>query len=222
MSKCQQCHLEIKDDTVVCPLCQCVLETTALEAENYYPNVRIITQKWQRLVRVYVFLAIVLESVLLYLNYTVLEGAHWPLVTGVVLFYGFVLLKFALMNDFAYKTKAIILIIIAIGCIILIDILTGFDGWSLNYFLTGGIILLNSGIVVAMFVNARNWQSYMMIELMTIVWSIVPFILYATGLLTNMIMSQVAFAYSVFLFLGTILIGGKKASTELKRRFHVR
>lgn len=221
MSRCNRCKLEIKDDQAICPLCKSVLEKTE-DVENLYPDVRIITKKLQFLVRIYVFVAIVVESLLLFFNYKTFEVTHWPVVTGVVLFYGFILLKFAFNDDLEYKTKTIFLILIAICCIILIDVLTGFKGWSLNYFLPGGIILLNTGIILMMVFNMKNWQSYMMIELFTIIWSILPLILYKMGLLTNINTSLVACAYSVFLFLGTIIIGGRRASTELKRRFHVR
>lgn len=221
MSRCNQCKLEIKDDQTICPLCKCVLEKTE-DVDNLYPDVRVITKKLQLLVRIYVFVAIVVESLLLFFNYKTFDVTHWPVVTGVVLFYGFIVLKFAFKDDIEYKAKTITLILTAIFCIILVDVLTGFAGWSLNYFLPGGIILLNTGIILMMVFNMRNWQSYMMIELFTIVWSILPLILYQMSLLTNINTSLVACAYSVFLFLGTIIIGGRRASTELKRRFHVR
>lgn len=221
MSKCNQCKIEIKDDVNLCPLCKCVLEKTE-PVENMYPDVRIITRKIHFLIRIYAFLAIVAESLLLYFNYRTVEGLHWTVVAGVVLFYAYIALNLTFMTSFEYKTKAIILIMTAILGIILIDIMTGFYGWSLNYFLPGSIILLNTGIILAMFVNIRNWQSYMMIELMTILWSGVPFIFMHMGLLTHINVSLIACAYSVFLFLGTVIIGGKRASSELKRRFHVR
>ncbi len=205
----------------MCPLCKCVLEKTT-DVENLYPDVRIITRKMHLLIRIYAFVAIVAETLLLYFNYRTVDGLHWSIVAGVVLFYAYIALNLTFMTTLEYKTKAIILIMTAIFSIILIDVLTGFHGWSLNYFLPGSIILLNSGILVAMFINIRNWQSYMMIELMTIVWSAVPFIFLKIGLMTHVSVSLIALAYSVFLFLGTIIIGGKRASTELKRRFHVR
>ena len=221
MSRCKQCKVEIRDNVTLCPLCKSVLEKSSA-VENMYPNIRIITKKIHLLVRIYVFLAIMTETFLLYYNYRTFEGSLWSVVTGVVLFYGFVVLKFAFNDDIEYKAKTIALILTAIFCIFMIDVLTGFGGWSLNYFLPGSIILLNTAIVVAMFVNIRNWQSYMMIELFAILWSIVPFIFYGIGILTHINTSLVASAYSVFLFLGTVIIGGRRASTELKRRFHVR
>lgn len=221
MSKCHQCKVEIKDNVTLCPLCKSVLEKKE-PIENVYPNVRVIIKKHHLWTRIYLFAAIVAETLLLFFNYKTYHGSLWAVVAGVVLFYGYIGLKFTFMDNMEYKTRIIILIMIAIFGVILIDLLTGFDGWSLNYFIPGGIILMNTAIIVLMIINIRNWQSYMMIELLTILWSLVPFVLIRSGLPTNLNVSLGVFAYSIFLFLGTILIGGKRASTELKRRFHVR
>ncbi len=221
MSRCNQCKVEIKDNVSLCPLCNSVLEKTG-KVENVYPNVRVIVKKHDFLIRVYIFLAIVVETLLLYFNYRTFQGSFWSVVTGVVLLYIFVGLKLTVKDNMEYKTKIIILIMTAIMGIILIDVLTGFHGWSLNYFLPGGIMLLNTAIIVLMLVNFRNWQSYMMIELLTIFGSVISFVLYQMDLLTNINMSLIACAYSVFLFLGTVIVGGRRAATELKRRFHVR
>ncbi|GAB6107300.1 DUF6320 domain-containing protein [Fusibacter bizertensis] len=224
MNRCNQCKVYVKDNHAVCPLCQSVLEKSETDeaTENLYPNVKVIAKRIDLMIRIYAFSAIVVETLLAYFNYRTYEHSYWSVLVGVVLFYVFMALKITFKEGYEYRTKSILMIILAVICVVLIDALTGFRGWSLNYVLPSAIILLNTGIIVAMFVNIRNWQSYMMIELFTIFWSILPFILNKLDLLTNLILSQVATAYSIFLFLGTIIIGGKRASNELKRRFHVR
>ena len=73
-----------------------------------------------------------------------------------------------------------------------------------------------------MIVNRRNWQSYMMWQIFMILCSIVPVILIFTGIVTGRLFALIAFAFSLFLFLGTLIIGDRRARVELKRRFHVR
>lgn len=60
------------------------------------------------------------------------------------------------------------------------------------------------------------WQIFMLL------CSIVPLILRAVGVITVPFLSLLAFAFSLFLFLGTVIIGDRRARVELKRRFHVR
>ena len=73
-----------------------------------------------------------------------------------------------------------------------------------------------------MFVNRRNWQSYLMLEICMIFLSAVPLLLIRLGIVTETFISGFAFTVSVLLFLGTLIIGDRRARSELRRRFHVR
>ena len=56
---------------------------------------------------------------------------------------------------------------------------------------------------------------------MTLILSAISMIFVVFGQISNIYLCLVAFAASGFLFLGTLIIGDKRARTELKRRFHV-
>ena len=72
------------------------------------------------------------------------------------------------------------------------------------------------------FVNRRNWQSYIMWQIFMILCSFVPIVLYLTGIIYVPYLALAALGTSVFLFLGTLIIGDRRARVELKRRFHIR
>ena len=50
---------------------------------------------------------------------------------------------------------------------------------------------------------------------------IATIILNFVGVITSPIMTQIAVGLSFFLFIGTVIIGDRKARQELKRRFHL-
>ena len=77
-------------------------------------------------------------------------------------------------------------------------------------------------IVILMIVNRRNWQSYLSFQIAMILFSLIPVILNMFGYMRVPVLAYLALAVAVFLFLGTVIIGGKRATTELKRRFHVK
>ncbi len=83
-------------------------------------------------------------------------------------------------------------------------------------------MLVDLFIVILMFVNRRNWQSYIMLELFMIVLSAVPLVLMWFHIVTETFIGGLAFAVSILLFAGTLIIGDRRARSELKRRFHVR
>ena len=221
MSRCKQCNVEVLDETERCPLCHSVLEPT-IEVENMYPDVKIKTRRMMLLSRIYLFVAIVAEAVLVVVNHYGDFETAWSLVTGLIFFYGYLVVRFAILGKTGYIAKTIVLTLIAILILIAIDFVNGYRGWSVRYVFPAAIILVDAGILILMCVNRRNWQSYILFQLVMIVLSLLPFLFYELGILTEPFVSLIALAASVFLFVGTLIIGGRRASAELKRRFHVR
>ena len=221
MSRCKQCNVEILDETERCPLCHSVLEKT-VEVENMYPNVRTMTRRLALLSRIYLFVAILVEARLIYLNVLSDSEMFWSAIPGLAMLYGYLVLRYAILGKSGYKGKIIVLTLIAILMVVAIDFVVGYRGWSVNYALPSAILLVDAGILVLMCINRRNWQSYMMWQIFMILCSVVPLVLYAVGIVTAPILALLAFAFSTALFLGTLIIGDRRARTELRRRFHVR
>lgn len=221
MSRCKQCNVEILDETERCPLCHSVLEKT-VEVENMYPNVRMITRRLALLSRIYLFVVILVEALLIYLNVLSDSEMFWSAIPGLAMLYGYLVLRYAILGKSGYKGKTIVLTLIAILMVVAIDFVVGYRGWSVNYALPSAILLVDAGILVLMCINRRNWQSYMMWQIFMILCSVVPLVLYAVGIVTAPILALLAFAFSTALFLGTLIIGDRRARTELRRRFHVR
>lgn len=221
MSRCKQCNVEILDETERCPLCHSVLEKT-VEVENMYPNVRTMTRRLALLSRIYLFVAILVEALLIYLNVLSDSEMFWSAIPGLAMLYGYLVLRYAILGKSGYKGKIIVLTLIAILMVVAIDFVVGYRGWSVNYALPSAILLVDAGILVLMCINRSNWQSYMMWQIFMILCSVVPLVLYAVGIVTAPILALLAFAFSTALFLGTLIIGDRRARTELRRRFHVR
>lgn len=220
MSKCLNCKIEILDETERCPLCQSILhQTEALE--NMYPDVRVKLRRLNFFSRMYLFLAILLEAFLFSINLMMYNEIWWSAITGLVLLYGYVVLRYAILGKSGYQSKAIILTLIFVLSAIAVDLLTGYRGWSLDYILPLGILLIDAGILACMFYfNRRNWQSYIIWQILMILCSIIPLALYLMGLENNFNMAVLPMAVSVAIFLGTMILGDRRARTELKRRFH--
>ena len=221
MSRCKQCNVEILDETERCPLCHSVLEKT-VEVENMYPNVRTMTRRLALLSRIYLFVAILGEALLIYLNVLSDSEMFWSAIPGLAMLYGYLVLRYAILGKSGYKGKIIVLTLIAILMVVAIDFVVGYRGWSVNYALPSAILLVDAGILILMCINRRNWQSYMMWQIFMILCSVVPLVLYAVGIVTAPLFALLAFAFSAALFLGTLIIGDRRARTELRRRFHVR
>lgn len=222
MGRCRQCNVEILDNTQICPLCKCVVEQEE-QMENAYPDIRFRVRKLNLAVRIFLFAAILTEVLLVYLNYKFFNGIWWSVISGAGFAYLYFIARFAVLNDNAgYRSKFLLLTFAGIIYVILIDYVIGYHGWSVNFVLPGGLLFVDVAILFVMFLNRRNWQSYIILEISMIFLSMLPLILIWMNIVTESFISWFAFAVSVLLFLGTLIIGDKRARNELKRRFHVR
>lgn len=223
MNRCIKCGVKIMDKTEVCPLCRCVVEVEETEAsKEYYPDIRVKGKKIELIVRIVLFFSIVAGALSVIINVTHPDGTWWSVIVIGGLAYLQLIMLFVIENQHAgYLSKVIIGTACGIAYIVLIDYLHGFTRWSLNYAVPGAMMAIDIMTIVLMFVNIRNWQSYLSLQIFMIVCSGAGILLYLADVVTKPVMSYVVFGFSCMLFLATLIIGGRRASNELKRRFHV-
>lgn len=221
MSRCNQCNIEVLDETERCPLCHSVLEKT-VDVENMYPDIRMKSRKMVLFSRIYLFLAVAIEIILINISIFLDVEIVISIISGCVLFYGYMVIRYAIIGQSGYREKILVLTTLAILIFIAIDYSSGYRGWSVNYIFPSGILLIDVGVVILIGVNRKNWQSYIMMELFMVICSFGGLILKLTGIITDPVLIIIATNVSVILFLGTVIIGGRRAKVELKRRFHIR
>ena len=213
MSKCRQCNIEVLDETERCPLCNTVLDETE-EMENMYPDIRVKTRKLVFFSRVYLFLAVVIEIILINICMLTEVQSLVYIISGLVLLFGYIVIKYAILGTSGYIAKTVVLTVIAVIMLVAIDFFVGYDGWSVNY-------VLPSGILALMVINRKNWQSYLMLQIFMVICSGVAVVMNAFQIITEPIVSIIALNVSVILLLGTVIVGGRRSRVELKRRFHI-
>ena len=220
MSKCRQCNIEVLDETERCPLCNTVLDETE-EMENMYPDIRVKTRKLVFFSRVYLFLAVVIEIILINICMLTEVQSLVYIISGLVLLFGYIVIKYAILGTSGYIAKTVVLTVIEVIMLVAIDFFVGYDGWSVNYVLPSGILLIDVGILALMVINRKNWQSYLMLQIFMVICSGVAVVMNAFQIITEPIVSIIALNVSVILLLGTVIVGGRRSRVELKRRFHI-
>ena len=220
MAKCWNCNVEILDVTEYCPLCHSILEQND-ELENMYPDVRHKMQRLKLFSRIYLFCAILAEAVMFIINWLTESQIWWSGITGLALLYVYMLLRFAILGKSGYRAKVTILALLSILSAVTIDFIYGYQGWSVDYVLPMGILVVDVVLLGCMYFNRRNWQSYIMWQIMMILFSLIPAGLFLFELEHNPWLAFSPLALSMAVFLGTVIIGDRRARMELVRRFHI-
>ena len=225
MSKCKKCNVLIMDDTNKCPLCHHVLETDEQKGENMYPDARVVGKKAQMVGNIFLFASLVVFYICFNFNREFNAGTEddvwWSLIVGLGLIYVNVILRLAILGRYDHRAKIVGSILIGTVLLIEADVLTGNHGWGLDYVYPVAILLLDLGILLLMLINRRSWQSYIIVQLGTILLCGVGMLLVFLEIIKFYHLMTWASAISLFIFLGTMIIGDKKARTEVKRRFHI-
>ncbi len=220
MSKCKKCNVEIMDETDICPLCQNVLEESG-EVYNTYPDARVHIRKLKLVSNISLMVVILVVISSIYLNYNYYDEVLWSLIVGCGIVCLYLTFQIIVIRSSELASKLISALFFWTMYTIIIDIVLGFQGWSVEYVLPGSVALAGIGTLVLMFVDLKNWQNYMMYQIIIILYSLLPLLLCFLGINKHLTLSGFAVALSLFLFLSTIIIGDRKATQELKRRFHI-
>ncbi len=219
MSRCEHCGVFIHDDTEVCPLCKCVIEKT-VEEEDLFPDIKQKNRTFHLLTRIYLFLAIATEILLIDINIKVNPDTLWCVIVGFVLAYGYLTMAYTVSGKDGYIRKIVIGVIGVLVVLVAIDEVTGDYRWSFNYALPGLIALLDLLIFILMFANRRAWYSYISSQIFAVVLAALSLLLIPAGFITYTMPMFTMFVVTVLCFMGTVIIGGDKSVGELKRRFH--
>ncbi len=225
MSRCKQCNVEILDKTEKCPLCHHVLEQGENEGQNLYPDARVVGRKYRLFENIFLFASIVVWGICFFINYAYNDATGgdiwWSLILGLLLFYANGLIRITILGKSDYLFKIISAIFLLLAILFEVDWLTGYHGWAINFAFPVSIISLDIGILILMLINRRNWQSYLIVQIGALVLSAIAVILIFTETITFPYLAAAASAFTLFIFLGTVIIGDQRARTELKRRFHI-
>lgn len=226
MSKCIRCDIEIYDDTHVCPLCNGVVEQSdELSGEaggsQMYPDVRPSVRKLKFFIKLFIFLSIIAEAVLILINSLTYKGFSWSLISGIVLAYACFTVMYALRNDQSHRRKLWGEAIAAMVLVGAIDAVTGARGWSVNYVIPSIILAVDGAILIFMIANHRHWQNYLLLQVMMVFISVVFVVFAAFGIIKHPLLTIIAAVISGIALTGSLIFGDKKAFTELSRRFRI-
>lgn len=195
--------------------------TASHDNATRYPDVKGASRKYRLLENIILFVSIVGQIVMTTVDYMTDREINWSIIVLLVVIYANVTLRLAIVGRNGYIFKIVSTFVFTVLFLEGIDLLTGASGWALTFVFPSAILAMVLATIILMIVNIRNWQSYMMMQLFLVLMSVIAMILVAVKVIWFPYLAMGAMGASLFLFLGTLIIGDKRARTELKRRFHI-
>lgn len=221
MSKCKRCQVEIMDDTTICPLCNTILTKDDARTQNVYPDIRNKTKWMKRFISICIYTLIVLEIIFCVINYYTFQSLSWSLISGGCIAYIICTLVYSFNRRNGHIRKIFVQAVGAFLLLLLLDYATGCKGWSVVYGMPCAVLVLDGVLVILMLVNRQNWQSYLLVQMFSLIVSMVLLLLYIFDITHNPALVWVTFGVSAIIFSFCFIIGNRTAKNELRRRFYI-
>ncbi len=186
-----------------------------------YPQIRYDQKRLKKLVTVFYGLLFFVGAVLGMINYATYSGSLWSIIAIGLMAYTALTVEYSILRHANLASKILMQTVAAQVLLVALDHSTGYNGWSVNYGIPSTILFADLSIVFLILVNRMNWQSYFMYQIAVTVFSFIPLILWAAGLLTRPFLALFTVTVTVIILAVTIVLGDRSVKTELKRRFHV-
>ena len=186
-----------------------------------YPVVEYDKSKWKKLVYLFYGILAVVAVVLGVVNIATYDHLWWSGIAIPGIAYAGLTVRYSILKH-ANLGKTVVIETIGMQVLlIMIDWVLGYEGWSVNYAVPATILFADVAVVFLILVNRLNWQSYFMYQLAITIFSFIPLILWAAGLVTRPLMAFITVVLTVFILAMTIFLGDRGVKNELIRRFHL-
>ena len=220
MRRCKRCDILVADDTNLCPLCDSVLDGDE-PGENIYPRLEEQFHRFVLFKKIIYFILVATATMSVLVNYLFFNGVYWSLIVLGAIGYCFFTISYTVTHRTNLGAKVIFQ---AAGILILtwiIDMVTGYTGWSIRYAIPSMLLLADTVLVAMMLFNTVRWQGYFMCQIAVTVLSVIPVVLAVVGLVNNMNLAIITCAVLWLILAATVIFGGRRVNQELKRRFHI-
>ncbi len=189
--------------------------------KGQYPQIRYDKERMKKIANIFYGIMILAAVILGIINFATYSGSIWSVIAIALMAYSVMTVRYSFMRHSNLAGKVLMQTIAAEIVWFATDHVTGYSGWSVNYGIPSTILFADLAVVFLILVNRMNWQSYFMYQIAVTVFSFIPLILWAAGLITRPLLSIVTVAVTVIILAVTIVLGDRRVKNELIRRFHI-
>lgn len=221
MQSCIHCHIEIKGEHTVCPLCASILEDKGDSREDVFPHIPTIYQEFNIFIRILILVSIVGVVASFAINMIFTEESRWSVLVAAGVLCMWISLFFIIRN----KNNIAKTIILQVGIIGILSVIwdgsMGWIGWSIDYVIPTVCVLAMIVMAVGakiLKIGVRDLIIYLLID---VFFGFVPAVFILFGWVNVLFPSVICVAVSVISLSAMILFEGDNMKTELNKRMHI-
>lgn len=186
-----------------------------------YPVIEYDKSKWKKLVYLFYGVLAAVAIVLGLVNIATYDHLWWSGIAIPGIAYAGLTVRYSILRHANLGKTVMIETLGMQALLVMIDWVLGYEGWSVNYAVPATILFADVAVVFLIIVNRLNWQSYFMYQIAITIFSFIPLILWAAGLVTRPLMAVITVVLTVLILGMTIILGDRGVKNELIRRFHL-
>lgn len=236
MKYCDKCKVAIVGERKFCPLCQGLVtnmnhekenvihdkEELFLEEEEVFPEIPTIYKQYHLFFRILIFLSIVISTVAVLINFTLLRHTgFWSVfvLAGVTCFWfnvAFAVRKRSnILKNIMYQLVTISL------TAIFWDVITGWNQWSITYFFPILLSVSVFAMAIVAFVMKQYIEDQIIYFCIDSSLGIIPLVCLLLGCLEVVLPAVISVAVCVITMAALLVFQGDILKNELKKRLHV-
>lgn len=220
MRYCGHCNVKLRNDLERCPLCDMETEKTDDCFEADYPYVR---SRFGRmlLIKLISFCVIVFIGASLLVDHLVPTQSPWAAITVAALIYAWAS-AFNVLRRIPNPASVIMCQLIAASALcFVIDYLTGYHKWSVNFVIPFLIVAAALATSLMIAIKPMRYRENTLYQLIIAVLGVLSVLLWVFGY-SDIEWPVVTAAFvSILCFFTVLVFSRRRAGTELKKRFHV-
>lgn len=217
MRKCENCHINVRGEWSVCPLCGKEINTTEEASPSSYPDVPLKFDK-QYIARWLVIFSFIIIFLTLALGLLWRGRIQWlqAALFGIITMWLVVLIIIRKRRNLA-KSLLYLLFILSLLCVYL-DFLIGWTGWSTTF----AVPIICTATFIGMFISSRLMQmqtaDYILYLATTALLGLVPMIFLGLNWVITPLPAWISIGLNSFMLVLIIIFRGQEIWREVKKR----
>lgn len=221
MRRCEDCGVQVAGTRGRCPLCGEPLEKVPGEEREIYPKVPLLRKKYKKLLFPLFLFSIACCVAAGIVNLVFPQTGFWSLIVLCGVLYLWSCLRTAVTKRGNLPKQLFLQTLFLSALLLLLDLLTGWRGWSAGY----GVPLLSiaSMMALAVYYWGFRWEDHHIVQYVALdlLYSVVSAVLFFTGCAGVLWPSLLCMCMGVGSFLAVVLFRRKVILGQLHRGAHL-